>query len=390
LKGGFSIILYEVYIILKCLLATKFPLIACLISFIFLFYAAPFIHAADGSLSGSIMMTPLGDQAGNGYFIVEGNPGDKKQITVNLRNSSDQASAIGEFMVADAPNAQGGGIGAIDPEQLQQKQVGSWFPVNRESIQLKPGESRDVALDFTIPPGTGPGDHVGAISLYKLEPGVKPDKPLNKNEAAVVVNKAYSQIIALLVKVPGQISHNLEIKSLEPKMNGSQLFMDLTIVNKGNVIEDSSHGVVQISQGGKLLFEKKGEMKSIYPENSAVFSFEAPAELINSGKYDSNISWTYESGKQEVHSSIQYEISSNEVKQAQITELVNQGNKNISKNAIVLNPRDIWRLLGIAGAALIFISIIIWMVRRKKNTKTRSTRRNRSHRSSRPYPNIDG
>ncbi|SEC04790.1 DUF916 domain-containing protein [Paenibacillus sp. GP183] len=365
--------------------------IICLLSIILFLNAAPLVHADEAS-SGNILMKPLGDQVVNGYFIVEGNPGDQKQVTVNLSNSSDKASADGVFMLADAPNAVGGGIGAIDPEHNEQKQVGSWFKVNKQNIQMKPGESRDLILDFTIPSGVGPGDHVGAITLYKLEPGNKSEKPLNKNEAAVVVNKAFSQIIAVVVKVPGTISHKLEIKSLEPKMNGSKLFMDLTIVNKGNIIEDTSQGVIQISQGGKLQFEKKAEMKSIYPGNSAVFSFEAPVELINSGKYDTNISWSYGSGsgKQEEHSSIQYDISSKDVKQAQMTELVNQGNKNISKNAIVLNPKDIWRMLAIAGAALIFISIIIWMVKRKKKTRTRSNRRSRSHRSNRPYPNIEG
>jgi hypothetical protein len=187
--------------------------ITCLLSIVFLFNVALFVHADDASF-GTIQMKPLGDQVTSGYFIVEGNPGDQKQVTVNLSNSSGQAFAPGEFMVADAPNAEGGGIGAIDPEHLEQKQVGSWFKVNKETIQLKPGESRDLTLDFTIPSGAEPGDHVGAITLYKLEPGNKPEKPLNKNETNVVVNKAFSQIIAVWVKVPGPISHKIEFKSL--------------------------------------------------------------------------------------------------------------------------------------------------------------------------------
>ncbi|MDF2647823.1 MAG: hypothetical protein K0Q73_3628 [Paenibacillus sp.] len=356
---------------MKPFLPSKLISIACLLSTILFLNAASSAHA-DEALSGSIMMKPLGDQAASGYFIIEGNPGDQKQVTVNLKNSSDQASAAGEFMVADAPNAQGGGIGAIDPEQLQQKQVGSWFKVKKESIQLKPGESREVTLDFTIPSGTRPGDHVGAISLYKLEPGATPDKPLKKDEAAVVVNKAYSQIIAVLVKVPRPTQHKLELKSLEPKMNGSTLFMDLTLVNQGNVIEDVSQGVVQISHGGSLLFEKKGAMKSIYPGNSAVYSFEAPAELMKSGKFDTFISWTYDSGKQEVHTSLKYDLTPKEVKQAELTELASKGDKNISKNAIVLNPSDLLIILAIVVIALVLLSVIIILIFRRKKRKDQS------------------
>lgn len=78
---------------------------------------APSAYAEEAP-SGTIMMKPLGHEAASGYFIVEGNPGDRKRVTVNLTNVSDQASAAAEFMVSDAPNAQGGGIGAIDPDSF--------------------------------------------------------------------------------------------------------------------------------------------------------------------------------------------------------------------------------------------------------------------------------
>jgi hypothetical protein len=366
---------------LKFSFSIKLTSIVCLVSLFLLLLATSLVHAEEAA-TGSIIMKALGDQASSGYFIVEGSPGQKKQVTVNLRNTSDQESEIGEFMVADAPNAQGGGIGAIDPEHLQQEQVGSWFQVKKESVQLKSGESRNVTLDFTIPSGTRPGDHMGAISLYQFEPGAKPDKMLNKNEAAVVVNKAYSQIIAVLVKVPGLIEHKIEMKSLEPKLNGSILFMDLTIANQGNVIEDRSQGVIQISQGGKLLFEKKGEMKSIYPGNSAIFSFEAPTELMKRGKYDSYIIWHYASGKQEEHTSMKFEISPKQIKQAIVADLAIKGEKNISRNTIVLNPSDIWRFLIIGVVALVTISVIFMILFKRKGK--------RKDRSRRPYPTIEG
>lgn len=213
---------------------------------------------------------------------------------------------------------------------------------------------------------------MGAISLYKFEPGAKPGT-LNANEASVVVHKAYSQIVAVLVKIPGPSRHEVELKSITPKTNGSSLFIDLTIVNKGNVIEGESEGIIRISQGGKLLFEKKGAMKSIYPGNSAVYSFEAPADLITSGTFDADISWTYGSGKQEAHASFRYELSAKEVKQAVMTEMASEGDTNLSKDAIVLNPDDLWTIGAIAAAVIVLLlGVMIFFFRRREQRKGRN------------------
>lgn len=331
-----------------------------LTAYLFLFVFPVSTNAEEvQALEGNIAMNSL-EEHGNSYFIIEGNPGERKNVAVNLSNTSNQYPASATFFVADAVTAQGGGMGVIPPELASRQNVGGWFEHKEQLIRLKPNESRDIRLNFTIPNNVRPGDHIGTIVLYKYSPATAPEKSLGNDEAQVLVNKAYSQSIAVLVKVPGKLDHRLVLKSIEPLWNGSNLFLNLTISNEGNVIEKSRGKIKIMSDEGEVIYEHQGEMNSIYPKTSGVYSFLASERLKKSREYSVEVNWNYteNSTGKITEKTFPFTISSKDIKHAKLTELATLGKNNHSSlafNAFDFVPKNIL----VYGSMILFIVILI-------------------------------
>ncbi|HEY0828445.1 MAG TPA: hypothetical protein VGE40_10150 [Bacilli bacterium] len=341
-----------------------------LISSFLIFLIPGTVNAAeDQSPSGVINMKSVPEN-GNGYFVVEGSPGERKTVTVNLRNMSEQYHASATLFVADAVTAQGGGMGVITPEQATRKQAGGWFANKEVIVQFKPAENQNVNFSFTIPQEVRAGDHIANIVLYKLVMADHPEESPENNKAQVLVNKAYSQSIAVLIKVPGEVHRELVLESIEPLWNGSSLFLNLRISNKGDVIE-KSEGIIEIrSDQGEAIYESQGKMDSIYPETSGIYSFLAPESLKKSGNYSIHVNWKY-ADKTTVNTAdktFSFNIDTKDVKKAKISELAtSQKDKSISPNAIILDPKDLMMYAAILGLIiLVAILFILWYWRRRK------------------------
>jgi hypothetical protein len=371
-------------------------IIICMIIANFLFVFAPVrVLAEDQAATGMISMLGVGTND-KGYFAIEGNPGQKRSVTVNLKNASDKVSATALMFVADAPVATGGGMGTLPPDKAIRQDVGGWFKWTDQSVSLAPGESRDFVLNYEIPANASPGDHVGQVVLYKYISAVPEQKKLQANESKLYLNKAYIQAIAVQVKIPGIVAHRLILRSLMPHWVGSDAFLDLIVANEGNAIEQSK-GTIIVSQNGKEFYTKDGELGSIYPGTSAAYSFPIPAELMKSGTYNTDVAWTY--GGLLVNEKFNYTIKQEDVKNAERVMAANQEaqhGRTLSKQAIILQPEMLVKI-GIVLFMVIFLIIVLLLWFRRKSTKaSRSSphlsqsenpkRSNKQKRSERPYP----
>jgi hypothetical protein len=331
-----------------------------------------------------------------GYFNIEGNPGQKRSITVNLKNASDQVSATALMFVSDAPVAAGGGMGTLPPDKAIRQDVGGWFKLTEQNVSLAPGESRDVVLDFEIPSNASPGDHVGQVVLYKFLSAVPEPKKLQANESQLYLNKAYNQAIAVQVKIPGAIAHRMILRSLVPHWVGTEAFLDLTVANDGNAIEQSK-GTIIVSQNGKALYTKEGELGSVYPGTSGLFSFSIPADLMAAGTYNTDVAWTY--GDHLVKEKFNYTLEQEDVKNADRVMAANkeaQQGTTLSKRAIILQPEMLLKIGLITLAVIILIIVLLfWFKRKSKKPSLRSPhlsqserpkRSRKQKRSDRPYP----
>jgi hypothetical protein len=371
-------------------------IIICMIVMNFLFVFTPAsVFAEDQSTTGMISMLGVGTND-KGYFAIEGNPGQKRSVTVNLKNASDQVFATALMFVADAPVAAGGGMGTLPPDKAIRQDVGGWFNMTDQSVSLAPGESRDFVLNYEIPANVAPGDHVGQVVLYKYISADPDQTKLQANESKLFLNKAYIQAIAVQVKIPGVVAHRMVLRSLMPHWVGTEAFLDLTVANEGNAIEQSK-GTIIVSQNGKELLTKDGELGSIYPGTSAVYSFSIPAELMKSGTYNTDVAWTY--GSRLVKEKFNYTIAQEDVKNAERVTAANQEaqqGRTLSKQAIILQPEMLVKIgLGLFAVILLIIVLLLWFRRKSTNDSLNSRdlsqsvspkRSKNQKRSERPYP----
>jgi hypothetical protein len=303
------------------------------------------------------------------------------------------------MFVSDAPVAAGGGMGTLPPDKAVRQDIGGWFEMTEEPVSLAPGESRDIVLNFDIPSNASPGDHVGQVVLYKFLSATPEQKTLQANESQLYLNKAYNQAIAVQVKIPGIIVHRMILRSLSPHWTGTAAFLDLTVANEGNAIEQSK-GTITLSQKGKVLFSKAGELGSIYPGTSGVFSFAIPEEQMAAGLYNTDVEWTY-SG-QTVNEKFTYTIEQDDVKNAERVMIANQEaekGRTLSTKAIILQPETLMNIGIIAFAVIILIVVFILLLRRKKRkmpseptsylSEQEISKRVSKKRSKRPYPQSD-
>lgn len=371
-------------------------IVLCMIITIFLFAFAPVsVIAEDKSSIGMISMLGVGTND-KGYFVIEGFPGQKRSVTVNLKNASEEVSASALMFVADAPVATGGGMGTLPPDEAIRQDIGGWFKWTDQNVSLAPGESRDYVLNFDIPSNVSPGDHVGQVVLYKHIAAVPDKKELKADESQLYLNKAYIQAIAVHVKIPGVITHRMILRSLMPHWVGTEAFLDLIVANEGNAIEQSK-GIIVVSKNGKELYTKEGELGSVYPGTSSAFSFAIPVELMIAGTYNTEVEWTY--GDQVVKGQFNYTIEQEDVKNAERVMVANQEaqqGRTLSKKAIILQPEMLLKIGLISlGVIILIVVLLLWFRRKAKKPSRSSTdtsqsdipkRSDKQKRSDRPYP----
>jgi hypothetical protein len=326
--------------------------------------------AAEDEPSGRIYMQPANEQA-SGYFVVEGEPGERKQVTVLLQNESDELPATADLFAADAVTAQGGGMGAITPDSAERTRMGGWFQNGSHAIRLQPGERKEVAFPFTIPADARPGDHIGAIVLYKFVPASAPEAAPGANKAQIVVNKAYTQSIAVVVRVPGEYERKLKVESVEPVWNGANLFLKLSIANIGNKIQKSQGTIAIVDKNGQELYATAGKMESIYPGTSGAFLFQAPDALKTLKEYDVQVQWQDTEGVRNEEETFRIRLAAKDRNRAKVTELAtNHPDQTFAADSIVLDRKQLVVYASVFFAIVMAaVFLLMLLFRRRSRTE---------------------
>lgn len=339
----------------------KMKILRMLSCIIILFILVPTVLYADSSPEGFMSINTTGENVKNGYYIIEGTPWQSGSITVNLINMSNKYPSSAVLYVADANVAVGGGMGSVTPDNAKRQSLGGWFSFTKQNIIMKPSETQNIRLQYTVPKDIKPGEYVGNVALYKFMPSKDAPKQLGKNQSQIIINKAYVQAIGILIKIKGLAIPKLSLDSFTPLWTGAALSLNLTISNPGNVIEQS-HGTVIISKNNKVLYTLKGKMDSIYPGTSGICSFPVSALLKNAGNYKASIQWQY--GDVIINKIFNYSIQFADEQNAEKIDIASHGIP-VPINAIILRPIYLI-IVGVILITLIIIIIFLLIFRRKK------------------------
>lgn len=330
---------------------------------IFIIICFPLNVYAQEELEGKIYIEAMNPGSSN-YFTLEANPGEKKTIEVVLRNTSPKYNANATLYTSDAVTGVGGGMAILTPKNIKQEKVGSWFDIKEKQINLNPDQEVIQSFTIVIPQNARPGDHIGNVVIYKLTPTSQKQENTGSNNASVLIDKAYQQSIAVLIKVPGPTKHHLVLEKIEPQWSGKNLYLNLSINNIGNVYEKSS-GVIKIIKDNKVIMEKEVNMESIYPETTGIYSLQAVEEIKEKGNYTAKVTWNYVDKK--IEKELEFKIADKDVKNSKEVEKATE--KAITNGFLVLTKEVVFAIIVgfivVLGLA-VGLTVLILKKRRKK------------------------
>ncbi|MGP4050333.1 COG1470 family protein [Streptomyces sp. 2A115] len=115
---------------------------------------APTATADDGWS----VVPSTGGQDGRPYFYAEGAPGTVMEDTVSVINPGRDPLTV-RLRGADADNSRGGGLSV----RAKATDTGAWITFAERTVKIPARTRADVPFTVSVPVGTTPGDHPGAI-----------------------------------------------------------------------------------------------------------------------------------------------------------------------------------------------------------------------------------
>ena len=209
--------------------------------------AGPIGGAAADSPNVNIAVRPQyagSTTLSHGHFRFDLTPGASVNDALVVQNLG-KATATVEIYSADTYQAQGGGLSPAYKDQLMHD-VGLWVHVQTPQVTLGPGGQFTDPFSMTIPLGTSPGEHIGAV-VAQVNPGDQGSGGVGFG----VVTRA-----ALLVEanVPGQRSPSATATDLVGHLQDSRThtyYFSINVHNTGNLLLNVNGNVVITDGSGK-------------------------------------------------------------------------------------------------------------------------------------------
>lgn len=235
------------------------------------------------------------------------------------------------------PNGVNGETRPVEEATPYDLQRFATLPVT--SVELKPGESRTVAVTLRITGNTAPGGYYGMV---RFSPQERTDLP------PVAIQGEIGSLF--LVRLPGQAKEGGTIKELNitasdgqrvgPFFIGRDLFLTSLVTNSGTVHFATAPKFTAKNQFDRQSFEAATEARNIFPQSDRKFEVRwAKAGL----------------GRHSVTAQ---------------TAIPGQGSVSLSKTVIVIPP-----LIGAVGLAVLglLLVILIWRWRRRRRQRRHSS-----------------
>jgi len=219
-------------------------------------------HAVEyGGLGGKPANPDPKNARSSSIFIYTLAGGKSKQDAVRVVNNSSEAKTV-EVYATDSELASGGSF-ACTQKADDQKQVGSWIEFDSSEVTLAASSEQTVGFRINVPKNTDVGEHNGCIVIQ--EKGAAPEAAGNG------VALSFRSAIRTVVTVPGEITKNVDFKTLKAVGQNKKYVITAALLNTGNVSLDTNIDVTIKNLFGQQVYKNGG----IYP----ILSQKQPIEL---------------------------------------------------------------------------------------------------------------
>lgn len=292
-----------------------------------------------------------------GYYKLKVAPGDRQEVTIHLSNQGVETSTI-EVQYNSAKTNQNGVIEYGESKLQTDNSMKFKFNeivTGEKSVELKPGETKDLTLNLQIPETAYEGVIAGGIQLMRAKQGEEENV-----KGSQVVNQ-YAYVIGMLLQeTDTTILPDLALNNIRAAQNN---YRNSVFVNVSNVMPTYLNDMtveVQIKKKGKeaILYERKQADMRMAPNSVLDFPVMMNGEKMKAGDYSGHILIT--AGEQKWEWQEDFSIAKDEAEK--------YNNRDVS---LVQEKGINWIVLCILvlGTFMILISLR-FVIRRLSNKKT--------------------
>ncbi|MDA9471590.1 DUF916 and DUF3324 domain-containing protein [Enterococcus sp. 5H] len=303
-----------------------------------------------------------------GYFKLQMNPGQNQQISIALSNPGTEKVTI-DVKLNGAKTNQNGvieyGESTIENDPSLQFDFTD-VVTGPESVELAPGETKNLDLTIQMPETGFDGVLAGGIQLMRAD-----QNGTTSNEGGSKIINQYAYVVGVVLQESeNPLTPDLELNSVKA---GQSNYRNAIFVNFSNVIAaylDDMTVEVQITAKGKdtVLYDRKQTAMRMAPNSFIDFPVSMNGERMVAGDYVANILVT--SGDKKWAWTEDFKISDEDA------------NKFNERDVGLVQEKGLdWKLilLIVAGvlAIIIIIFIIIMILRKNKQKKELALKKER-------------
>lgn len=245
----------------------------------------PSAGAAAGPGRAAPGVMPVNPGPG-GFFEFPTGPGATASGQVVVKNVEDRPSRFALYPV-EATTAPATGV-SYGQRTSPARGPAAWIRLATNDLALGPGASTTVGFTVTVPPGTGPGDHIAGLVAENAEaPGPAPTILEGGNGASVQLQTTTRVVVAVVVHVPGPTAPGLELGAPSVRVeNRSRQLLVIPMRSTGNVLmKPVLRGSVNRCSGGPPVLSIDWQLDTFVPATAIEFPHTIDGPVLPEGCY---------------------------------------------------------------------------------------------------------
>lgn len=252
-------------------------------------YAVEENHAGATGFNYSIKFPDNQIDKELGYYHLKMDPGHHQKLSIILSNPNKEKVTI-DVKVNGAKTNQNGvieyGESTIENDQSLKFDFTNLVKAPK-SVELAPGETKNLELTVDMPETGYDGVIAGGIQLMRAE-----QKDTTKNNNKSKIDNKYAYIIGMVLQEKEiEASPNLSLNSVKVGRNSYNNAIFINFSNIAAVFLNNVTVNVQITEKGKetVLYERKQSEMRMAPNSFIDFPISMNGELITPGDYEADI-----------------------------------------------------------------------------------------------------
>lgn len=328
-----------------------------------MFISIPIVEASADGVTGFTYNINFPDNQIDknvGYFNLKMSAGQKQIISISLSNPSTEKMMV-NFSLNGAKTNQNGVIEYGDSDIENDPSLAFEFEkivTGPESIELAPGETKEVEFTIQMPKTGIKGVLAGGIQLMKADQtGTE-----TENGGSKIINQYAYVVGVLLQESEERLLPDLKLNSVSAGQNNyrNTIFINFSNIIAGYVNDMTIETQITAKGSETVLFERKQTAMRMAPNSFINFPISMNGEKMNAGKYKANILVT--SGDKNWKWSQEFEITEKEANKFNERDVELVQEKSFDWKLIMFIVLSVLTIIGL-------IFLMLMLSRKIKQTK---------------------